>query len=194
MKSTGMLFSAEMVRAILEGKKTQTRRPIATAKNSYTQRKYYGAHPGGGWFGTDSLDVPFVDKKGFPCPFGQPGDEIWVRETWYQLTNKDFTPGKIIYKADGWEFDIKHPGWIPSIHMPRWASRIALTIKDIRVERVREISHNDALCEGMKEGPEQDSWKGYPITSYYYLWQSIYGKKFPWETSWVWVIEFEVKK
>ncbi len=210
MKERGMIFNAEMVRAILDGRKTQTRRPIRIEPSSGVRTS------------------PFV-KSGFEdghgkmlsCPFGAVGDRIWVRETWAMLGNEDRCPidwndnvvkdgghdAARIYRASCTQGDyglwqipddadwkphtdsMQYDGtWTPSIHMPRWASRITLEITDVRVERLNSISDTDANAEGVSADPLSPA--RYVFGS---LWQSIYGADNPqsWQANpWVWVIEF----
>ena len=218
MKERGMIFNAEMVRALLSGRKTQTRRiikpqPEATLSGSLS----------GKWLSRplNGLLLPKIEDIAIHCPFGVVGDRIWVRETFqgplfdYDLMDsycKDPTPFEkpefCVYKADGVpapEFydadDELHCCWRPSIHMPRWASRILLEITDVRVERLNAISEEDARAEGIIDGgclncgepepcgcanPEPDA-----TDAFAYLWQSIYGQE-SWNANpWVWVIEFE---
>jgi hypothetical protein len=132
----------------------------------------------------------------FKCPFGQPGDHLWVRETFCA----DWCD-HVIYKADDGSAKSagypKEPKWRPSIHMPRWASRITLEIVTVRVERVQEISLEDVMDEGFKQefienaymslGDERDRMQNL----YMKLWNTIYGKTFPWESNpWCWCISF----
>jgi hypothetical protein len=210
MKERPILFSAEMVRAILEGRKTQTRRVI-TSQNSITvphiMRKEWkelrwdeawldggpspAGNPGPYWH------VPFRDIVVRVYPRVQPGDVIWVREA-HRLTNCECTeacrgPGHVWYEADhsGYE-NVSLEKLRPSIHMPRWASRIDLEITDIRVERVQEISEEDAKAEGvqvMGYGDYPSEFSGKHL--FESLWDSINGKKHPWsDNPWVWVVEF----
>lgn len=166
MKESGMIFNAEMVRALLDGRKTQTRRIIKDctvgrdpiSKFIKIEKKFIGCYP---------EDVPELIRE--CCPYGVPGDRIWVRETFqgplfdYDLMDsycKDPTPFEkpefCVYKADGVpapEFydadDELHCCWRPSIHMPRWACRILLEITDVRVERLNAIREEDAKAEGV---------------------------------------------
>jgi len=178
MKERPIIFNSEMVRAILEKRKTQTRRIIKPRKPFLTQCKWYGPHPNGGWWGVDIPDgitpsqygILAGDGMGFPCPYGVPGDRLWVRETWIPDPPQDgswdyevFTDGKVfnfdalpksyknpkhvIYKSSWGDIGFK---WHPSIHMPRWASRITIEITDVRVQRVQEISEEDAIAEGIE--------------------------------------------
>lgn len=217
MTERGMIFNGEMVRAILDGRKTQTRRPIKWKQTRFTE---IGEREDGSkwpW----SEDAEHACDFWHPCPFGAVGDRIWVRETFqgplfdYDLMDsycKDPTPFEkpefCVYKADGVpapEFydadDELHCCWRPSIHMPRWASRILLEITDVRVERLNAISEEDARAEGIIDGgclncgepepcgcanPEPDA-----TDAFAYLWQSIYGQE-SWNANpWVWVISFE---
>ncbi len=217
MTERGMIFNGEMVRAILDDRKTQTRRPIKWKQTRFTE---IGEREDGSkwpW----SEDTEHACDFWHPCPFGAVGDRIWVRETFqgplfdYDLMDsycKDATPFEkpefCVYKADGVpapEFydadDELHCCWRPSIHMPRWASRILLEITDVRVERLNAISEEDARAEGIIDGgclncgepepcgcanPEPDA-----TDAFAYLWQSIYGQE-NWNANpWVWVIEFK---
>ncbi|HBQ5895010.1 morphogenetic protein [Klebsiella pneumoniae] len=202
----GMIFNAEMVRAILDGRKTQTRRiikpqPEATLSGSLS----------GKWLSRplNGLLLPKIEDIAIHCPFGVVGDRIWVRETFqgplfdYDLMDsycKDPTPFEkpefCVYKADGVpapEFydadDELHSCWRPSIHMPRWASRILLEITDVRVERLKSISDRDALREGCSAA---DMKSGDCVADVFArLWASIYGSD-SWNANpWVWVIEFK---
>lgn len=215
MKERGMIFNGEMVRALLDGRKTQTRRPIKWKQTRFTE---IGEREDGSkwpW----SEDAEHACDFWHPCPFGAVGDRIWVRETFqgplfdYDLMDsycKDPTPFEkpefCVYKADGVpapEFydadDELHCCWRPSIHMPRWASRITLEITDVRVERLNSISQEDAQAEGMEltgwrptySDPDSGGEVMTPYDNFAELWSSIYG-----DESWkanplVWVIEFK---
>ncbi|EMG2865209.1 hypothetical protein ACG9HG_000779 [Klebsiella pneumoniae] len=201
----GMIFNAEMVRALLDGRKTQTRRPIKWKQTRFTvigEREDGSKWP---W----SEDAEHACDFWHPCPFGAVGDRIWVRETFqgplfdFDLMDsycKDSTPFEksefCVYKADGVpapEFydadDELHCCWRPSIHMPRWASRILLEITDVRVERLKSISDRDALREGCNA---VDMKSGDCVADVFArLWASIYGSD-SWNANpWVWVIEFK---
>ncbi len=182
MKEHPILFSGEMVRAILEGRKTMTRRVA----------KYKGT---GG--------LPPMMNEGEEeawCPYGQVGDRLWVRETW---RGKGYAHSFIEYRADmGCKQDVGwgHPlpvrwgdgKWKPSIHMPRWASRITLEITGVKVERVRDISMDDAWNECV---PIEPSWPYYEAVEHFRrLWDSInYKRGFGWDVNpWVWAITFKV--
>ena len=188
MKEHPIIFSGETVRAILDGRKTQTRR-VAKIE------------------GIDEKGLPFryhmPGLKLMPyfviCPYGQPGDRLWVRENirWH----KEGTPTR--YGADGcpvmrdgesvaWIFNEGH---MPSIHMPRWASRITLEITDVRAERLQEINsetHDDVLKEGWpfeEEGKTDEN----PVWLFRRYWDSLNVKRgFGWDTNpFVWVISFK---
>ena len=212
MKERGMIFNGEMVRAILDSRKTQTRRIM---------KPQPGPCPRGGhWWPSNvfktmlHVEEEMQNSKGGwgglvgdACPFGDVGDRIWVRETFqgplfdYDLMDsycKDPTPFEkpefCVYKADGKpapEFfdadDNLHCCWRPSIHMPRWASRLLLEITSVRVERIRSMSQDDARAEGViaASGPMEAG------LAFRELWDSIYGEE-SWKANpWVWVIEFE---
>ncbi|WP_080892884.1 hypothetical protein [Klebsiella pneumoniae] len=201
----GMIFNAEMVRAILDGRKTQTRRPIKWKQTRFTE--IGEREDGSKWPWSEDAEHAF--DFWHPCPFGSVGDRIWVRETFqgplfdFDLMDsycKDSTPFEksefCVYKADGVptpEFydadDELHCCWRPSIHMPRWASRILLEITDVRVERLKSISDRDALREGCSAA---DMKSGDCVADVFArLWASIYGSD-SWNANpWVWVIEFK---
>ncbi|APS96435.1 hypothetical protein RY856_15065 [Klebsiella pneumoniae] len=204
MTERGMIFNAEMVRAILDGRKTQTRRPIKWKQTRFTE---IGEREDGSkwpW----SEDAEHACDFWHPCPFGAVGDRIWVRETWADAGAS--APDLKLYRANYPEHvpsiyenvpPAKEIRWTPSIHMPRTASRILLEITDVRVERLTAISEEDARAEGIIDGgclncgepepcgcanPEPDA-----TDAFAYLWQSIYGQE-SWNANpWVWVIEFE---
>ena len=186
MKERPIIFSGEMVRAVLDGRKTQTRRVV---KFRHHTAKLLGQQ----------------FEHGLPCPYGEPGDRLWVRETWYpmqdvELSAIDNSPIEVVYKAD-WDRDgttIEEAHdigvyWKPLIFMPRWASRITLEIMNVSVERLQEISDVDALAEGIQIKPE-----GIPITTpkkwYGIYWNRLNAKRgWPWESNpFVWVIEFKM--
>lgn len=212
MKERPILFSSAMVRALLDGRKTQTRRIIKTMNNNRLEVKV-----GGKWRQIHAAD------PNLPCPYGQPGDRLWVRETFGVLDADHQTPDcKCYYKADcreGSESDDlrKEYGYKykPSIHMPRWASRITLEIVSVRVERLNDISEQDALAEGMKGItkdrilvkygiPDSDGqpgtdnygwpwnkWCTDPRGAFFGLWESINGAGSWQQNPWVWVVEFK---
>lgn len=186
MKEKPIIFSAPMVRAILEGRKTQTRRVVKVQPEHDADGKLFKLRINEGWNYSD-------------CPYGQPGDQLWVRETFCIPT--DFDSGEELspeYRATckGHAFD---GCWKPSIHMPRRASRIDLKVNNIRVERLQDISEEDAKAEGVTDptagtefqAPPDAHYKSGPKTWFAMLWQSIHGKGSWNENPWVWVVEFE---
>jgi len=186
-----ILFSSEMVRAILDGRKTQTRRVIKPQPN-----KAWSTPP------IEVIDGRYVSHgcySDFKCPYGQPGDRLWVRETWMPFTEAGVLLHEAIYKAtDKPESDEGAPlRWRPSIFMPRWASRITLEIIDVRVERVQEISLNDCESEGSEyclNGKYDFSIVNEPpyLANYHRLWDSINAKRgYGWDVNpFCWVVEF----
>lgn len=235
MKDRGMIFNGEMVRAILDGRKTQTRRPLKWKQTRFTE--IGEREDGSNW--PWSEDTEKVCDHWHPCPFGAVGDRIWVRETWALLGNEDGCcvdwndnlckgdekTAARIYRASCeqrpgdyglWSIpdnaywkphteNEKFEGaWRPSIHMPRWASRITLEITDVRVERLNGISETDAEAEGINMEALFDSQDCYDCIAdhnmtgrptakgaFKYLWESIYGEE-NWQANpWVWVIEFK---
>lgn len=183
-----MIFNGEMVRAILDGRKTQTRRIMKNQPaGDYPDTPALIRSVGGGfqWYGH------YGESSIFNCPFGAVGDRIWVRETWARY-NIDQNSHDMAYRAttpDDWPEEGR---WRPSIHMPRWASRITLEITGVRVERLRDLSEDDAKSEGITppSGGVLPGWE-YRI-NFRDLWVSIYGSD-NWEANpWVWVIEFKV--
>lgn len=152
MKARGILMSAPMVLALLDGRKTQTRRICKPQPHSVGDHFSTRSH------GTLMIRRPGEEAwKPVPCPYGKPGDLLWVRETWAQPTSLD--PGPVFYRADyprcvpaKYENVPQDPDvirWSPGIHMFRWMSRLTLRITDVRVERLQEISEPDALAEGV---------------------------------------------
>ena len=205
-KEHPILFGGEMVRAILEGLKTQTRRVIKPQPKHIqmlSDGKIETSHDGG-----FDNDVQYIK-----CPYGKPGDRLWVRETW--AVGKDFNnlkPSKlwkgdiesrlaVCYEADNdciWnEYD--HGKIRPSIFMPRWARRNTLEITGIRVERVQDISYVDSTKEGLiipaALKHRSEFYPGGPYRApFKTLWDSINAKRgYGWkENPWVWVVEFKV--
>jgi len=229
MRERPILFTAAMVRSLLLGTKTQTRR-VAKGFNYVSS----GGAP---------LNMKENDIQPVPCPYGQPGDRLWVRETWAYFDpdgsgedydsdhNDDGKAGPCgVYRAemlqdghplrDYWRRRIAYKAtfaeqkygmgpvgpskWRPSIHMPRWASRITLEVTGVRVERLLDISEADAIAEGIERADDFfgcPCWKCYgedadvvapddPIGSYRSLWESINGPG-SWDANpWVWVVEF----
>ncbi|MFQ1679202.1 morphogenetic protein [Pantoea dispersa] len=197
MTERGMIFNAEMVRAVLDGSKTQTRRIMKS------QPMPHPACEGDFWFRCNKtrsmIKVSDFTPRNGPlpdaheyfsmcCPFGAVGDRLWVRETWARY-NIDQNSHEMAYRAtapDDWP---KEGRWRPSIHMPRWASRITLEITGVRVERLNDISEDDAKAEG---APTECCVIGDKhFLGFRSLWRSIYGAD-SWQANpWVWVIEFK---
>ncbi|MHB6047317.1 ASCH domain-containing protein [Klebsiella pneumoniae] len=191
MTERGMIFNGEMVRAILDGRKTQTRRPVKFPVHD----KNLGCELAGNELAGELSAGNYLNSA-----FGKPGDRIWVRETWARY-NIDQNNHDIAYRATTPADWPEEGRWRPSIHMPRWASRILLEITDVRVERLNAISEEDARAEGIIDGgclncgepepcgcanPEPDA-----TDAFAYLWQSIYGQE-NWNANpWVWVISFK---
>lgn len=208
MKEKPILLNAEMVRAVLDGRKTQTRRimtphhlkmidaaasagechPLESGRQHANSQSYYRE-----W-----------------CPFGAVGDRLWVREAIFpaplelQSSPPRETKWNIAYRG-GAQLEKTAPAtynptiynyerWTPSIHMPRWASRITLEITGVRVERLNSMTERDAIAEGCMGG--HNSIPGYhysatPHEHFHHVWQSIYGAD-SWQANpWVWVIEFK---
>lgn len=241
MKERPILFSSPMVRAILDGSKTQTRRVVKL-------RQLSGSYYEGGAAGVD-FDGFRIPREGGPapakfsaeavgggaymneeiyCPYGQPGDRLWVRETWMPKISHscgddvcDCETVYVNYPAGG-EGMYFHGGipeeWVmpeaamrgksvPSIHMPRWASRILLEIVSVRVERLHDLSEGDAVAEGIERMPcavpDTKLWKNYnpgngctpsmsiPQNSFRSLWESINGEENWLSNPFVWVVEFK---
>mgnify|MGYP000854053807 CR=1 FL=1 len=203
-----IIFSTPMVQAILDGRKTQTRRVIKPqpVKDDTFEGPYWyeptvvnkdgELGPGKPVFGISSTD----GEWGIKSPY-QPGDILWVRETWATVSS-----GIIEYKATYIEpytgsTEIDHIGkkitWRPSIHMPREAARIFLQVKNVRVERLQDITEEDAKAEGCHERLLNDGWKNIgKLTArddFIMLWEYLNAKRgYGWDTNpWVWVIEFE---
>lgn len=191
MKERGILFSAPMVRAILKGMKTQTRRIAKLNASGRVQLR------GKQWH----VDDPDAVRA---CPHGQPGDSLWVREAWAQPASLD--PGPTFYRADYPECvppqfenvpEVGDIRWRSPIHMFRRDSRITLAITSVRLERLHDISEFDAIAEGMPSRyalvPQAatDLWHPpFAISCYRDLWESLHGLH-TWEANpWVWVIDF----
>jgi len=220
MKS--IICNSESVRAILDGRKTQTRRVVTRmtsnvdghgrANKEFWEQldfsDYYldsGPSPAGNPGPYLKIYNPTLTTRHRIYPIWFPGDKLWVRETWKPFISVTDPRYGIRYKADKsrvskgmpvnliTELVAKSTKWRASIHMPIWASRITLEIKDVRVERVQDISFADVIAEGFpfEKGSEVDSWYK---SAFEGLWDSINLKRgFGWDTNpWVWVKEFEI--
>lgn len=192
MKERPILFSAPMILAIRAGQKTQTRR-IFKYKNGGVQPR--------------ENDIPGMQQLLRNCPYGQPGDRLWVRETWQHSNSPHgpYTPDcTVFYRADYWDDphgmdgekspEGKYRTWIPSIHMPRWASRILLEVVSRRLERLQDISEADCIAEGAPGGHGAIpgyAYNGTPLEHYRHIWTEINGQA-SWDANpWVWVVEFK---
>jgi hypothetical protein len=225
MKERPIIFSSPMVKAILDGRKTMTRRVIKCRhelydKSSNDEFRELSPYP----LAEDKTDRCHYFKYengvvGLHCPYGIIGDRLWARENIYF----NFEHDNFYYSADrkglgdeayrrlrpmAVDLPVKANPYIagrtiPSIFMPRWASRITLEITDVRAERLQEISRGDAIKEGLLLIPgqiEPEWWKNgidegtylSPIVCFRKIWDSINGKKYPWASNpWVWVISFK---
>ncbi|NAU32592.1 hypothetical protein EE082_24015 [Klebsiella pneumoniae] len=220
MKERGVIFNGEMVRAILHGRKTQTRRIVKGTDGAVKFCKEWDING-------EEIFVVLGEKDhtgmnpvlgALSCPFGAVGDRIWVREA-FRVHSLATDVATLAYKAserNSWaEQTHRVPvavcnkpatpeKWTPSLHMPRWASRILLEITDVRVERLNAISEEDAEAEGIDMEAlygSQDCYDciadhnmtGRPTVTgaFKHLWESIYGEE-GWKSNpWVWVIEFK---
>lgn len=192
-----ILFSTPMVKAILEGRKTQTRRVLKVPKSLGEFRDVFDDEvltlkSGKAVIG---IDTSIYHDVALACPYGTVGDRLWVRETWQNECDGDGQFVQYLYKADGQDLsdyvsldaDIVGIKWRPSIFMPREASRITLEITNIRVERLQDISEADAIAEGCYSKLD------YAKNQFQYLWNLINNKRgFGWTANpFVWVIEFK---
>ena len=228
MRERPIIMSAPMVRAILAGTKTQARRVVKLPANARDVQYY--APPGGvplaGWADPginywthdgdrfdDDTGMPVLTNHIDPCPYGVPGDRLWVRETWLELDRDGYVemdqPRDVLTTRHGYprrngvayraECDADGESaraelgykWRSPIHMPRWASRITLEITGVRVERLNDISEADAMAEGASpvlvppDGGDQPH-----VVGYRDLWESINGAG-SWDANpWVWVVAF----
>ena len=227
VKERPILFSAPMVRAILDGRKTVTRRPVkgcqipvedtsvaAGERHRWMAIAQRDPRYGFGVFGATEAECAKELEEFAPCPYGRRGERLWVRETWYcdhdevmrgpYLKPDDLDIGEaredgtLVYAADGLTpYEADQPVWKPSIHMPRWACRILLEITDVRVERLQDITYEQAAAEGVHRGSlrewcasdEGGACHKYPIPAFRDLWQSTGGDWDP--NPWVWVVEFK---
>lgn len=208
-----IIFSTPMVQAILDDRKTQTRRVIKPQPPDKAGKIVM--------LGVDELSPGFITETtlvaagsdwGLKAPW-QPGDVLWVRETWkcvrYNNMDGDLLFG-VTFKADGKtiyvEFDDSgryekfgkfavREGWQPSIFMPEEVARLFLEVRSVRLERLQEISKQGHHDDILKEGYPFCNNPGIPLDDFISLWDGIYGKNYPWESNpWVWVIEFMRKE
>ena len=207
-----ILFSGPMVRAILDGRKTQTRRVTKVTSDGCPS----------GMITPLAGFVPRTPEHHVSyCPFGSVGDRLWVRETWRAAWDPKFGHG-VIYKSDGafgfangidapcrdgYEWIVEHYGcdprtepWRPSIHMPRWASRLTLEITGVKVERIQVCSHADAIAEGIESHDDDGAiyygpfGRGHadPRFEFRRRWDALNAKRgYGWDVNpWVWVLSF----
>lgn len=223
MKERPILFSAPMVRALLAGTKTQTRRILKQATGPSLSVGMDDDLPGTAalswlWGDGPGYDVHETIKR-VTCPYGRPGDRLWVRETWGVGSRPDPWGGYdgLEYRADEAFIDeiemlpcykVEPPdgvcysdyrsGWKPSIHMPRWASRITLEVTGVRVERLQDISQADAMAEGAPPSHQsidrvsrELGYADFSRSWYAQLWDRINGPG-SWDANpWVWVVAFK---
>jgi hypothetical protein len=188
VKEHPILFSAPMVRAILEGRKTMTRRVVSPRiVNNWDGPRGQGDIDAGYPF-VETRDGPYVSAIKI-CPYGQPGDRLWVRETFCPTAGECEIPA--IYRASYEEEHLFEPYWKPSIFMPRALSRILLEVTSVRVERVQDITRVDAMAEGIEDKSIDGLWMS-PESRFAELWDSINAKRgYGWDVNpWVWGIEF----
>lgn len=194
MKALPMIFNTEMVQALMDGRKVQTRRPFSMPQGwdlkDSNLCKITGKHPKSNKWGVVICRNLYDDRCEHdlivaPCI---PGDLIYVRET-FGIVSEEFGEYSPVYKADNW---LRPKKWKPSIHMPRELSRITLKVTGVRVDRVQDISEADAIAEGFKLPPVEG--QGFAIgarTNFRHAWQQIYGDHWD-RNGWVWVIDFDV--
>ena len=204
-KERPILFSGPMVRAILEGKKTQTRRVVK--RQCDMEFDPADPHFGPYWL-SYATEAEGEDAK-VRCPYGEPGDSLWVRETWAVPHEYDAMAPSEIGASAPWHYaateDLGGLRKRQSIFLPRRGSRITLEITGVRVERLQQISEADATAEGIAELSLQDGEHGAwwsaapdrrlhsrtPRGAFFRLWRSIHGKG-SWDANpWVWVVEFQ---
>jgi len=218
-KEIPILYSTPMVKSIVAGIKKMTRRTkgLEFINDSFSEWEYLGLSD----TGLHLMKNEHGATNAIKCPYGNIGDILWVRETWAQWDYPEKAPFEYAYKADGfierygaWERDTpkrlhdveRIEKWKPSIFMPKEACRIWLKVTDVWVERLQDISIEDAMSEGIEmvgsnpmdgtskwklypDGNPVTHWWSHPVDSFKSLWQSINGN---WEENpWVWVILFE---
>ena len=242
MRERPILMSAPMVRAILEGRKTQTRRVVKKQPpQDLNDGRWYADRYNGGpqwcWWGKPGTDVhnKVAHHIGQVCPYGQPGDRLWVRESFCLEGGDDYALEESRYPRDGRPVrpnnaDDDSTGWMvpwyratdgepnivpddlpdssddrtrwkPSIHMPRWASRITLEVTEVRVQRLQDISPEGILAEGVDNGSSNPSmgerWANMQRMAWTDLWDSINGQRpgCAWgDNPWVWAVSFKKEK
>lgn len=196
MRDRPILFSGPMVRAILAGQKTVTRRVVKLPR---------WAVPGTIERFDVDLDGASAERRSdgeyapIPCPYGVPGDRLWVRETFAEHEVDDVQGTRAFYRADHADGECQvRPGWAlkwtPGIHMPRVVSRITLEVVSVRVERLHAITEEDAIREGVDAVSVADVPRNGTLTrrdDFAQLWERINGERAPWTSNpWVWRVEF----
>jgi len=213
MKERPILFSPEMVQAIFDGRKRQTRRIVKFSKvegfDNHDIWKSVQQALDGSWIFWSTSKVPDLqpyERGGYKCPYGRSGDILWVREKWNAQNMNDQWWHEVPREDRplwnwAWTnpvrpaYDALPPRWLPSIHMPKDACRLVLEIVGVRVERVQEITPEDAQAEGcFSDKTIEIAGQWSIVTMFKNLWNSINSTKGKrWEdTPWVWVIEFKV--
>lgn len=208
-----IIFSAPMVRAILEGRKTQTRRvvkPQPFVCEPDANGNVYACWSDKPWPRVKpTMDELLLDMR-HRCPYGAPGDVLWVREAWcwFPSNAPDGMGENVYYRANpnnqsnGATETMARNGvrWRSPIHMPRWASRLSLRVTDVRVQRLQEISEEDAKAEGVQPIDIAAMLHGEPVGGgaisarqcFEVVWDTINGKRAPWASNpWVWAVSFE---
>lgn len=213
-----ILFSAPMVRAILAGTKTQTRRvvDIGKVKQPVTWVGWNeNGSDGPGWYAQDVLGpssagpAELCEETKLTARYGGPGDVLWGKETWRVFGGPEYEyqrdPASVQYRADEVAFEQKE--WRPSIFMPKWASRIRQTLTEVRIQRVTDISEEDAIAEGVMSLSEEEVaacarkleprtfTRGPAVARYEVLWDALNSKRpgCAWrDAPWVWAISFKV--
>ncbi|WP_409311437.1 hypothetical protein [Pectobacterium sp. B1J-3] len=214
MKERGIIFNGEMVRSIIDGSKTQTRRAVTfKPREKGLNLNFTGLQLGHYCTGVPSSGYVLRSRGGMgcwndrthpaKCPYGEVGDRLWVREA-FRVMGKATDVARLMYKASERNsftestrtvpVDVctkqSSQKWTPSIHMPRWASRITLEITDVRVERLKHIPRDGIISEGYPAERATDGGEYDPFLWYRDLWESIYGEG-SWQANpWCWVIEF----
>lgn len=222
MKERGIIFSEPMVRALLAGTKTQTRRIIKSVAGFGRVTEFQpSTTPGYDWIMRDRRKL-WQDQTHAQllarCPYGVPGDRLYVKEKWrpvmegwrsyveyaaggsMEVNGRDLFTGlkKIALRFNGARKDVSSEDWHPSIHMPRWASRITLELTDVRVQRVQDISEEDAMAEGVEQvngHPERGAfWGAGPSyrEGFAQTWMDIYGEDAMRLNPWAWDLTFRV--
>lgn len=202
MKERPILFSAPMVRALLAGAKTQTRRIVKPQPELVPEDKLHGRPAGTCWWPCNAVQSMIdIDEMGvWASPYGRPGDRLWVRETWSMMNRERTTvvlrghhrtPGEagdleVVYRATE---PHEHRGWRPSIFMPRWACRIELEVTEVRVEQLRTITEDDCVAEGCAVTDPSPHTCARDVFAD--LWSKINGVE-SWDANpWVWVVSFK---